>query len=211
MSDNTTPTRREREREQHRQEILDAAEAIFAARGIEAATIEDIAKKADFAVGSIYNFFSGKNDLVCQVLMRLFRIRISEIEELVMPKISDPILALRTLVDLWVSHHIRHGAFLRVAFMARMAEGKFGFEGVEDTELRESTEVYTCLNMKLFEAGIKAGLFHKIKPRHIFAMVEGILRSFIFEWKRTDDQRPKEELAEELFAVVKIALTGKPA
>jgi Transcriptional regulator len=211
MSDNTPPTRREREREQHRQEILDAAEEIFAARGIEAATIEDIAKKADFAVGSIYNFFNGKNDLVCQVLMRLFRIRISEIEERVIPKIADPILALRTLVDLWVSHHIRHGAFLRVAFMARMAEGKFGFEGVEDAELRESTEIYTALNTRLFEAGIKAGVFHKINPRHIFTMVEGICRSFIFEWKRANDHRQKDDLAQELFSVVKIALTGKPA
>ena len=41
--DKKTMTRREREREQHRQEILDAAEAIFTERGITGVTIEDIA------------------------------------------------------------------------------------------------------------------------------------------------------------------------
>ena len=205
-----TSTRREREREQHRQEILDAAEEIFAARGLDEATIEEIAKKADFAVGSIYNFFSGKNDLVYQVLMRLFKIRVAEIEEAVIPKIADPIVALRTLVDLWVSHHIRHGAFLRVAFLARMSEGKLGFDGAEDGELREITKIYTDLNTKLFDKGIKTGVFHKISSQHIFIIFEGICRSFIFSWERGNDQRSKSALSNELFSAVKIALTGQP-
>jgi len=209
MTAKTTLTRREREREQHKREILDAAEEIFATRGFAEATIEDIAKKADFAVGSIYNFFNGKNDLIHNVLLRLIRLRIAEIEKTVVPKINDPILALRMLTDQWVAHYMRHGAFLRIAMIARMSEGKLDFQGEGDLELRDLMKSYTELISRIFEAGMGAGVVHKIKPEHAYAIFEGICRTFVMMWKFKNDTRPKEALADELFAAAKIALTGK--
>ena len=208
----TTPpklTRREREREQHKREVLDAAEEIFATRGFDDATIEDIAKKADFAVGSIYNFFNGKNDLVHNVLLRLIRMRVDEIEKHVLTKSGDPVAALRTLTDQWVANYIKHGAFLRVAITARMSEGKTDFKGAGDAELRDLMKTYSDLVSRVLEAGAKAGVFHKISSEHLFAIYEGTCRSFVLIWKNRNDNRPKEALADELFATVKIALTGK--
>lgn len=43
--------------------ILDAAAEVFAEVGFEAATIDDIASRADTSVGSIYQFFENKNGL----------------------------------------------------------------------------------------------------------------------------------------------------
>jgi AcrR family transcriptional regulator len=40
------PSRRDRERETHRREILEAAERVFAVKGYEAATVEEIAREA---------------------------------------------------------------------------------------------------------------------------------------------------------------------
>ncbi len=60
--------RRERERLRHRQEILDAARQIVGDRGIEGVTVEQVAKQADFAVGSIYRHFSSKEDLILAVV-----------------------------------------------------------------------------------------------------------------------------------------------
>ena len=210
MNATKTLTRREREREQHKQEILNAAEEIFATRGFGDATIEEIAKKADFAVGSIYNFFNGKNDLIHNVLLWLTRVRVAEIEERVLPQSSDPIAALRSIVDQWVDNYIRHGAFMRVAFIARMTENKLDLDGDEDAELRGLVKTYTDLVSRILEAGSNSGVFHKLKPEHAFAILEGICRSFVFMWKRDNDKRPEKELADELFAAAKIALTGKP-
>jgi len=209
MTTKSKLTRREREREQHKQEILDAAEEIFATRGFAEATIDDIAKKADFAVGSIYNFFNGKNDLIHNVLLRLIRLRVAEIEKSVLPKIGDPVAALRALTDQWVTHHIRHGAFLRVALIARMSEGKLDFQGEADSELRDLMKIYAELISRILEAGAEKGVFHNIKPAHAFAIFEGICRSFVMMWKHDGDTRPKDALAEELFAAAKIALAGK--
>lgn len=60
--------RRERERQRHRREILDAARRIVADRGIEGVTVEQVAKQAEFAIGSIYRHFSSKEDLILAVV-----------------------------------------------------------------------------------------------------------------------------------------------
>lgn len=211
MTDNksTRLTRRERERELHRQEILDAAEEIFSIKGIAGSTIEDVAKKADFAVGSIYNFFSGKEDLTNQVFMRLAKSRIAEIEETVIPIMDKPVVALRVLTELWISHHARHGAFLRMAFVSRMAEGKGPWGPHEDSEMRQQLELYEVAGSRFFEAGIQVGAFHKMNPSHLMLIFEGICRSFLFSWERKHDTRPKTELTDELFHAVHTAVTGK--
>ncbi len=205
----TGMTRRERERELHRQEILDAAEEIFSVKGLAGSTIEDVAKKADFAVGSIYNFFGGKEDLIHQVFMRLVKSRIAEIEEAVIPIMDRPVVALRVLTELWISHHARHGAFLRMAFVSWMAEGKCQGGPREDSEMRRQMEIYEATGSRFFEAGIKAGAFHEIDPAHLMLIFEGICRSFLFSWKRKHDPRPETELTDELFNAVHAAITGK--
>lgn len=59
----STP-RRERERQRHRQEILDAASALLTERGPEGLTMDEVARRAEFAVGSIYRFFGSKEELI---------------------------------------------------------------------------------------------------------------------------------------------------
>ena len=63
MSDPRLP-RRERERLRHRQEILDAARKVLANRGLDGVTVEQVAREADFAIGSIYRYFSSKEQLI---------------------------------------------------------------------------------------------------------------------------------------------------
>jgi AcrR family transcriptional regulator len=51
--------RRERERLQRRQAILEAAQAVFAEKGYDAATLDEIADRAEFGKGTLYNYFGG--------------------------------------------------------------------------------------------------------------------------------------------------------
>ena len=53
--------------EERRQEILDAAQRVFVAKGYSAATMNDIAAEADVAAGSIYRYFQNKSDLIAEV------------------------------------------------------------------------------------------------------------------------------------------------
>ncbi len=50
--------------EERRKQILDAAAKVFGSKGYDRATIADIAREAQVAEGSIYNYFKNKEDLL---------------------------------------------------------------------------------------------------------------------------------------------------
>lgn len=75
-------SRRERENERHREEILDAARKLFAERGLAGLTVDSVAREADFAVGSIYRHFRSKEELVEVLAVDLALPMIEEIEAL---------------------------------------------------------------------------------------------------------------------------------
>jgi AcrR family transcriptional regulator len=58
-----TRERRERERENRRSQILNAAKEIFMSKGFRAATMEDIAQKVELSPGTIYTYFKNKEEL----------------------------------------------------------------------------------------------------------------------------------------------------
>ncbi|MBU6393858.1 MAG: TetR/AcrR family transcriptional regulator [Sphingomonadales bacterium] len=64
------PTRglRERKKAATRQRILTEALTLFRHRGFEETSVEDIAYAADVAVGTLYNYFAKKSDLLVHAL-----------------------------------------------------------------------------------------------------------------------------------------------
>ncbi|MBN2099704.1 MAG: TetR/AcrR family transcriptional regulator [Dehalococcoidia bacterium] len=54
--------------EYRRQQILDAALTVFSRKGYGEATIPDIAREAGVAVGTIYNYYPSKRDILISVL-----------------------------------------------------------------------------------------------------------------------------------------------
>ncbi len=55
--------RREREKLRRRKDILDAAEKIFFLKGFNAATMDDVAEKAELSKGTLYLYFKSKEEL----------------------------------------------------------------------------------------------------------------------------------------------------
>jgi len=64
-----TAQRRERERQQRRQAILDAARELFWTRGYAATTMPRIARAAELAPGTLYLYFPGKGALYAELLI----------------------------------------------------------------------------------------------------------------------------------------------
>jgi len=78
-----TPERRWRRRKDARpQEILDAALAVFAERGFAAARMDDIARRAGVAKGTIYLYFDSKEAVFKALLSESIGDRIAAIAEL---------------------------------------------------------------------------------------------------------------------------------
>jgi AcrR family transcriptional regulator len=61
---------REQSRDQTRERLLDAAQALFMKKGFVAASVEDIALAAGYTRGAFYSNFSGKAELLVELLRR---------------------------------------------------------------------------------------------------------------------------------------------
>lgn len=59
----TTQARRLREKEQRRNTILDAAEALFFGKGFAATTMDDVATRTELSKGTLYLYFKNKEEL----------------------------------------------------------------------------------------------------------------------------------------------------
>ncbi len=69
-----TAERREREKEQRRNAIIDAAETVFFSKGLEHATMDDVADKAELSKGTLYLYFKSKEELYLAIHLRGNRI-----------------------------------------------------------------------------------------------------------------------------------------
>ena len=67
----TTHTRRRLPPEQRRAQLLDAANDLFAERGYEEVSVEDIARAAGVQRGLVHHYFGGRTDVYLALLERL--------------------------------------------------------------------------------------------------------------------------------------------
>jgi TetR/AcrR family transcriptional regulator len=66
--------RREREKDQRRNDIIDAAEKVFFSKGLEHATMDDVAEGAELSKGTLYLYFNSKEELYLSIHLRGNRI-----------------------------------------------------------------------------------------------------------------------------------------
>lgn len=68
MSEEQILTRKERERIFRRNEIIAAAIPLFAEKGFHSATLDEIAISSEFGKGTIYNYFTNKEEIYSSIL-----------------------------------------------------------------------------------------------------------------------------------------------
>ena len=67
--------RKEREKEQRRNSIVDAAEKVIFAKGLENATMDEIAVEAELSKGTLYLYFKSKEQLYMAIIVRAFNVQ----------------------------------------------------------------------------------------------------------------------------------------
>jgi AcrR family transcriptional regulator len=74
------PTRGEKQA-QTRAQLIEAAAHVFARRGFQAATVEEIAEHAGYSHGAVYSNFAGKEQLFLAVFEQYMSLRIDEVAQ----------------------------------------------------------------------------------------------------------------------------------
>ena len=79
----------DRRKRRNREALIEAADKVMTEKGIDAATMLEIAELADVGAGTVYNYFESKHELAVCVMERVMH-RLAERIEAVTDTFSDP-------------------------------------------------------------------------------------------------------------------------
>jgi AcrR family transcriptional regulator len=201
----TPPPRRERERRQRRAAILKAAEKVFAAKGFHAASMEEIARAAEFATGTVYLYFKDKEALYIE----LFEQKIEELSATILSEVAsiqDPIEALKALVLARMGYFERNRTF----FTIYAREGMNRYENQQDRwrQVTHLYEEYLALLAELVESGQRRGVIRQGDPRLFAVALSGMMIQLTRDWLQNQDDTPLSARAQ---FVIEMFFTGAEA
>lgn len=160
MSEPATEPRWRRLPEERPKQILDAALAVFAERGLASARLEDIAKRAGLSKGTIYLYFPNKEELFREVV-RTTVIASIEQAEVRLATIDDP----RQALLVWMEGYwawLRSPAF---PTMHRLVNSELhSFPDVAAFFAKEVIERNHRLICEMLERGMKRNEFRQMDP-----------------------------------------------
>jgi AcrR family transcriptional regulator len=107
--------RRDRERQETRERILDAAREMFATRGVEATTMRAIAQRIEYTPTAIYHHFRDKDELILELCHRDFLALARHFQRI--GRIDDPVERLRLTGRAYLEFGLAHPHHYRVMFM----------------------------------------------------------------------------------------------
>jgi TetR/AcrR family fatty acid metabolism transcriptional regulator len=196
-----TSSRRKREAEARRREILEAAVRVFARRGFHAATIAEVAAEAGVAVGSIYLYFNTKEDLY-------FSLVDEKVEELLsflhaeLARAPTALGKLRRLVVAELEFFNCNREFLRIYLSTRS-----GLEWTLKDDFGEAVSrkyaAYIEMVTAIIKRGIDEGELRAAPTADLAYALVGMVNSVVFRWVAEDDPEPlgpKADWLVELFA-----------
>ena len=150
-----TVERRERERQEMRTRILDAARELFAEEGYDAVTMRKIAERIEYSPTAIYFHFRDKQTLLRELVDADFGALAHEFRKIA--RIADPVDRLRKIGRAYVGFAMSHPNHYRLMFMTPHPEAM----KPEDSAIKRGNpeeDAYAFLKATI-EEGIAAGRF----------------------------------------------------
>jgi TetR/AcrR family fatty acid metabolism transcriptional regulator len=179
--------RKERDKLLRRNDILEAAERVFARKGFHKATMNDIAKESQYAVGTIYIYFKDKENLYFSLMeskMKDMKYKIRKfVEE---SKDSDK---LKVLIKCYLETFKKNRDFFKIFF------SEFRFKEHSENEKFNKAHIkgfmksieYITQIMELYK---KQGIIRKdVNSRKAAHLVSGMINSTVFYWVYSNDKK----------------------
>jgi TetR/AcrR family transcriptional regulator len=184
--------RREREKLYQRQEMLAAALELFSEKGYHNVSMHEIAKKSEFAIGTLYKFFKNKEDLYKALVLE----RSDKFHEAITRAIQEPddeIEKLRKYVRVKGQVFRDNVSVIRLYF-AETRGASFNITAGLDREIRERYGHFLENLAAIFKSGIKKKRFVKISdPYYLAAAIESLTNAFLFLWVEAPERNPYPE------------------
>ena len=157
-------------RRQREQDILAATRALFDARGVRDAQIEDIARAVGINRAIIYRHFTGKEELFALTLVGYLEELDTRLTAADDPQ-ATPVERLRRITEAFFDYGLEYPAFVDCAQTLMRRPGSELWEEIsEGAMFRLGRGISTCLARvaAAIEAGVEDGTFHT-KDVHLLA------------------------------------------
>lgn len=197
-------SRRDRERQRHREEMLAAAEAVFSEKGYHGTTVEDVAARAEFSVGTLYNFFGSKEELY-QAMIAWRCAAMFGRGRLALEQCRNPVEVVECFVREKVKICCEHQPFVRLYVRERL-----GDRFCNQPAYRETIEPHVQSVMRLLVRGLEQGqaegrFRRDIGAEDLATAIDGLTEGFFFEWLA--GSRPCE-FADKAETMIKLIFQG---
>jgi AcrR family transcriptional regulator len=172
--------RKEREFNLRRAEILEQAEKIFAAKGFYNTTVAEIAAASGFAIGTLYQFFAGKEQLYTAMITEKLTMMYEGIREAV-EKEAGVFRKIEILAASNFQFIENNADFCSIFVRGDHLSLSEGSVALRDRMMRDYADHVSFVEGVIRE-GIRTGDMKKMDPRMMAAALLGIINSCSFKW-----------------------------
>ncbi len=166
-------SRKERERQARKTEILDAARTVFSERGFEKATLDEIAARAELGKGTIYNYFNSKEALFASVIVR----GIKRFQAYVLAAVqdsSDPRTKIEAYIDASFTFFGKHRSLFSIFEFEKSALARSLGEDLTAAFCENEMDIVQVLE-QLFHEGVRSGDFKNLDTQRMAETVFGMI------------------------------------
>lgn len=177
----TTRARREREKQERRHSILQAARGAFFENGFHGATVDNVAKRAEVSKGTVYLYFESKEEILAHLLLEGLDELVTELDRAYRAAASlPPDDQLRHLAQAYLGFFREEPQYF--PFLMAMDRGRFQDAIPAETyeEILEASLKGLNLAVRAVEQGVQEGLFGCCDARKaaciFWATMNGVLQ-----------------------------------
>lgn len=178
-------TRKQREFLRHRKEIMQTALTLFSEKGFSNVSMQEIAVRSEFAVGTLYKFFSTKEELYSEVLKE----KVNELHHCLMSSLKEPgdeINKMRAFLDKKMQWFKDNMDYTRLYVTETFGVGFIGKAELDQIKEKAHKEL-TGEMARLFQSGIQRQLFKEMDPHFLAVALNGLTNGILFELIENED------------------------
>jgi AcrR family transcriptional regulator len=168
----TIANRKERQKEELRGKILEAAKALFIERGFEETSIRNIAERIEYSPTTIYLYFKDKDDIFYALHQEGFMLLNQYLRAL--QNVADPFERLKAITKAYINFALENREFYDLMFISRSPMNALT---KDDEKWVEGNKAFGALKGTMTEC-IQKGYFKGMDPEIVcftcWSMVHGV-------------------------------------
>ncbi|MFH0975894.1 MAG: TetR/AcrR family transcriptional regulator [Spirochaetota bacterium] len=175
--------RKEREKEQRREHIINISERLFVKKDFDAITMDEIAREGELSKGALYLSFKSKEEIFLNIIYKATAL-LYDIYVDAVAKSDNPIFKLRGMGEGYIAFYDKYPEYFKLLnkihnHKINYSKPKAGTKEIGKKIIGKTSDIWK-LSQTIIEDGIKKGIFKKqTDPQEIAVSLWAMSTMFI--------------------------------